>query len=241
MSVTGAATGAAVTDMAPHPLWLHPAVDLHLVAAPGDVARARGACPAASVRHARPLVEDAYLTLPPRAEARERTGLDGPGPWVLVDHSAWNVPPAHELVDPLLARSDARVVVSAAGFQDDSDARALRRRYASTSRVEVRDDEEEKPLLSAACDLLVTTVASTTAFAALAAGTPTVLFHALPGHGVASAEAAERDGVALWARTEEELGRIVADGARGLDVAAARARVLDAPTVAEQVLALAAA
>jgi len=129
---------------------------------------------------------------------------------VLVDHSAWNVPPAQELVDPLLARSDARVIVNAAAFEDEEETRKLRHRYSTTSRVQIRTDSDETPLLAAACDALVTTVASTTAFAALAVGTPAIVFKELPGHGRASADAAAEDGLVLWARSSEELGRIVA-------------------------------
>jgi processive 1,2-diacylglycerol beta-glucosyltransferase len=234
---------APIMDAAPHPLWLHPAVDLHLVPVPGDVPRVHEACPGAKVRHTRPLLDPAFLETPERAEARRRLGLAADETWVLVDHSAWNVPPAHALVDPVLARTDARAVVLAAGFEDEQDVRDLRERYAHTSRVEIRDDPGEKVLLNAACDVVLTTVASTTAFAALVAGTPAVVFRALPGHGEASAREASRDGLVLWARTEEELAAIISGAGRWPQAAAAAVTagrtLLEAPHPADEVASLA--
>jgi len=233
---------APIPDASPHPMWLHPAVDLHLVPTPGDVERMRAACAGASVRHVRPLLGDEFLGAPPsREEARERTGLGGDEPWVVVDHSAWNVPPVQELVDPLLARTDARAVVMAAGWEEEL-VRDVRERYAHTSRVQVRDDGDDKPVLYAAADFVLTTVASTTAFAASAMGTPPLLFRELAGHGTASAESASHEGLVLWARTVEELGRIVSGEPPWPEVAsaavAAGRRLLEAQPAAEAILEL---
>ncbi len=201
-------TAAWVTDFAPHPFWVYPSVEAHLVMhelAAGDLDRlgAHG-----TARVAAPPVDAAFRPAD-RRTARRELGLREDAFIPLVTGGAWGVGALERAVAALVG-SGARVqVVAVCG-----------RNAALRSRLEAGGRPREQlvplgfvtimPRLMAACDVVVTSAGGVTALEALAAGRPLVLFEPIPGHGRANAGMMARTGLALVCADTAELAAAVA-------------------------------
>jgi hypothetical protein len=66
-------------------------------------------------------------------------------------------------------------------------------------------DEQERCSAIAAADAVIATGIAGTAYEAWQVGVPVIAWDVVPGHGERSARAAQADGLAAWARSDDEL------------------------------------
>ena len=196
-----------LTDMSVHPLWVHPAVDLHLAVHEIPAAEARRWGGRTTV--VRPLVPDAYESGPGsgRADAREcRRAIGLPvGPRLaLLTGGSLGIGElelaARDVADTGLARP---VVLCA---RNDELYERLGRR-PEVSRLGWRDD---MPRVLRAVDCVVQNSGGFLSLEALAAVRPAVSYRCLPGHGEANAAALESAGLIPWARDARQLEQTLA-------------------------------
>ncbi len=189
-----------VADPAPHPLWVDPALDLHLVSTPEGAALARRIAPRARVRVAALPVAAAFRPpqrLPPRVR-----------PLVYVTCGSFafgDVPAACAAV--LAGGADVLVGCGRSA--------RLRRRLdglarAHPGRVDVRDWVDDPVAATRHCDAVVTNAGGATALEALACARPLLLFDPIPGHGRANAEVLAAAGAARICPTPAALTAAVA-------------------------------
>jgi len=196
---------ALVTDYGVHPMWVSPALDVHLVASEvsaGMVERAGGK--ATVVRM--PLREGFRRPLS-REEARRTLGLPLRVPVALVVGGAWGIGDLAGCVRTV-AGTRACHVVAVTG-RNEVLRRRLQHEYAGKDDVRIVGWTEEMPLLMSAADFLVQNAGGVTCLEAAALGLPVLLYRPIPGHGAINARAMERAGVALWARSAGELEAII--------------------------------
>jgi processive 1,2-diacylglycerol beta-glucosyltransferase len=189
-----------LTDFGVHPLWVHPAVDLHLAVSATSAALAtrHGArsalCPG-------PLVADRFRPDSRiRTETRRRLGIEEGARVVLVVAGSWGVGHIEATVAALRASGTFHPVV-VCGCNPRFEA-ALR---ASGKPGTILGWTDEMPALMAAADALVENAGGLTALEAFAAGVPVVSFAPIPGHGRDNARQMARAGVSRYARSRSEL------------------------------------
>ncbi|MGH3510081.1 MAG: MGDG synthase family glycosyltransferase [Nocardioidaceae bacterium] len=190
-----------LTDMSVHPMWVHPAVDLHLALHEVPASQARRWHGRTTV--VRPLVPGVYAApsppVPSREEHRRRLGLPTAGPLLLVTGGSRGIGPLERAARDIAATGVAKPVVLC------GHNRALFDRLAgdpSIGRLGWRDDI---PVLMRAVDGVVQNAGGFLSLEALAAGTPAVTYRCVPGHGETNAAALDRAGLIPWARSQEEL------------------------------------
>lgn len=195
-----------ITDVDPNLLCLAPGVDAHFVAVPNDVERVKQTERGNRALAARPPIRQEFLE--PRSAAVARSALDLPEdrPVVLVSGGAWCVGHVDDVVQEILDRTNAFVLV-ACGTNERLRGE-LERRFPQ-ERVRALPFWNDMPGLFAACDVLVHTGAGLTCLEAIACGLPVVLYHVLPGHGVQSAAALVEDGMVQWARGADDLCDVI--------------------------------
>jgi len=213
----GVLTAPAVcylTDPAPHRLWVHPCVDVHLtvtqataaegterygvpMAAAGPLAPAAFAEPVDTAR--RQALRTGLGVVPGRRMALLVTGSMGLGD-VMAGVRA-------------LQAVDGTVPVVLCGRNE-----RLRRRISRLPGVVALGWRDDVPALMAAADVLVHNAGGLSLTEALVAGLPAVSYEVLSGHGRANAATLARSGLAPWPRTPARL-------AEALEQQAARGRV----------------
>ncbi len=202
-------TVALVCDAAPHPLWAHPDVDLHLVLDEQALDLLHSAEPAARGAVCGLPVVSAFAPPPPRAQ------LDGPG--VLVCCGSMGFGPVEEAVGAVLAAGGRAVVVAG---RNTALRERLERLDPPPGRLQVLGWVDDMAALTAAADVVVTNAAGASALEALACARPLLTFRPIAGHGRANAALLERAGVAPVCRT----GAALAAALRQLDLPAAARR-----------------
>jgi UDP-N-acetylglucosamine:LPS N-acetylglucosamine transferase len=208
-----------LTDASVHPLWVHPAVDLHFAihAVAAEQARRWGGLTAT----VQPVVGGLR---PDPAPPDPLAAYEICGARVLVTGGSLGIGELEPTALDLLATGLVTPVV-ACGSND-----GLRRRLASISGVVALGWREDLRDVIAASDCVVQNAGGFTSLEALALGTPVLTYRPIPGHGVGNAVNLERAGLAPWPRTPAELPGAL------LDVLASgrRDRIPhDAPTLAE--------
>ncbi|MBC7462581.1 MAG: hypothetical protein H7287_14595 [Thermoleophilia bacterium] len=198
----GAPLHAVIGDVDPHRMWFAPGVDLHVVATPADMQRARQLVPWARVEQAAPAVDPAFQRAAKlrRPACAPRHG--SPAPRVLVTGGAWGAGDLLGIVDSLRQQRPTWQVTVACGHNAGVHERLASRRDPYLQAVGFTD---ALPELMAAADVIVATGPGMTFFEAQASHLPIVMAGVIPGHGRRSAAAAELDGSACWAR---ELSRL---------------------------------
>ena len=217
-----------VADPAPHPLWVDPTLDLHLVSTPQGAALARRIASGARV-HVGALPVAAAFRPPDRLPPRIR-------PLVYVTCGSFafgDVPAACAAV--LAGGADVLVGCGRS-------ARLCRRlgglARAFPGRIDVRDWVDDPVAVTRHCDAVVTNAGGATALEALACARPLLLFDPIPGHGRANAEVLAAAGAARICPTPAALADAVASGPQAppvfrRDWAADLAAVTCGPTTAE--------
>jgi UDP-N-acetylglucosamine:LPS N-acetylglucosamine transferase len=193
-----------LTDAAVHPLWVHPAIDLHLAlhAVAAGQARALGGTTTVIA----PLVPRACHDAPSETpwELRARLGLPVEDDLALVVGGSHGIGDLEAAAADLLATGLARPVV-VCGHHD-----ALRRRLALLPGVIALGWRDDMPDLIRASTVVVQNAGGFTSLESRAAGVPVVSYRCLPGHGTANAAALEVAGLVPWARSPAELREVVA-------------------------------
>jgi len=188
---------AYVTDAGPHPYWVSPGADLHLVPleATGVALQRLGA---AKVRTVTPLVDDGSKL--PRPLARRRLGLAQDVTIAVVNGGSWGVGPVSAMARALVAGDVTPYVLC--GHSD----RLARKVTAVTGTHAIRWTDEVSTWIAAA-DVVVDSAGGTTCWEALLADRPVILHQPLAGHGRLNAEMLARAGLVTVTMTDDELRR----------------------------------
>jgi processive 1,2-diacylglycerol beta-glucosyltransferase len=174
-----------LTDPSVHPLWVHPAVDLHL--AIHDVAAEEARGWGAVAQTVRPVVT-------PSARRPGTAPRFGPGPHALVAGGSLGIGEIERTVDDVLAVGSWTPIVLC-GTND-----RLRRRLGNRSGVVALGWRDDVPQLMGRADCVLNNGGGFTTVEALTVGVPLVSYRPLPGHGRANAVSLERAGLATYAR-----------------------------------------
>ncbi len=197
-----------LTDMSVHPLWVHRSVDRHLALheIPAQQARRWGAtvtvirCPVAQ--------PDTLTAADPRSLRSRRLALGLPPTTerlALVTGGSMGIGEMHQSALDIAATGLARPVVLC-GHNS-----GLYRRLGGSPGVVRLGWRDDLPAVLAAVDCVVQNAGGFISLEALAAGTPTITYRGLPGHGRTNADALDRAGLIPWARCRSELApRLVA-------------------------------
>lgn len=208
----GALTVPAVTvltDMAVHPLWIHPGVDAHIAlhSVAARAARDRGA---RAVMIGGPNVPAAFRPASPEEQAMARAafGLPLSGPLALIVAGSWGVGQiSRTAVD--IVHAGVATPVTACGRN-----RAGRARLTVAGTGIAIGWTDDMPALLRAVDVVVQSGGGLSAQEALVTGIPVVTYRPLPGHGQANAAALAAAGWAPWVRTRDELAAALATAIR---------------------------
>ncbi|MCU1463270.1 MAG: Monogalactosyldiacylglycerol synthase [Acidimicrobiales bacterium] len=223
-----------VTDFAVHPLWVHKGVDANICVHESSAVVAHRRTGRSSTAPGPLVPERFHVGLPDRARTRAALGVNGRQKLVLVVAGSWGVGEVEKTFDALLA-SGRYTPVAVCGRNEK-----LRRHLEARGAGIVIGWTDEMPQLMAAADVLVQNAGGLTCMEAFAAGLPVVSYNPIPGHGRENAIDMDREGVAIYATSADELAPAL-DAATGLtgrrSVAAARTMFRADP--ADEILALA--
>ncbi|MCW2796855.1 galactosyldiacylglycerol synthase [Nocardioides sp.] len=205
-----------LTDMSVHPLWVHPAVDLHLALHEIPAAQARRRF--GTTRVIDPLIPLDGAPRPTdvlaRRELRARLGLPPDQPLALVTGGSLGIGELFRSARDI-ARTGLATPVVLCG-----ENRSLHRRLCSAAGVIRLGWRDDVPDLLRSVDCVVQNAGGFTSLEAIAAGTPTLSYRCIPGHGRTNAQALHDAGLIPWAKDELELRR---------ELQAALTRVVPAP------------
>ncbi|MEY9874846.1 processive 1,2-diacylglycerol beta-glucosyltransferase [Streptacidiphilus sp. MAP12-33] len=209
-----APTVCYLTDPAPHRLWLHPRIGVHLTVTEATAAEgtARYGVPMAA---AGPLTPERFAVPLPasdRAALRAELGVEEDRLMVLLVTGSMGLGDVTASVDALRAVEGATPVVLC-GRND-----RLRRRLAALPGVVALGWRTDVPALMGAADVLVHNAGGLSFTEALVAGLPAVSYEVISGHGRANAATLAAAGLAPWPRDPQAL-------ADALTTQAARGRV----------------
>ena len=203
-----------LTDMSVHPLWVHPSVDLHLALHPIPAAQARSLGGRAAVVDPLAGCHRPLHLVEPVAALRRRLGLPVAAPLALVTGGAYGIGALDRAAADVSGTGLAHPVVLCARNT------ALRDHLQGRPGVTALGWRDDLPDVLTAVDVVVQNAGGFTSQQALAAGVPQVSYRCIPGHGETNAAALEQAGQVAWARTPDELPRVLGE-------ALARPRVRD--------------
>ena len=193
-----------LTDMSVHPLWVHRSVDLHLALHPIPAEQARSLGGRSAVVD--PLAGCRPLHLvEPVAALRRRLGLPVSEPLALVTGGAYGIGALDRAAADVSGTGLAHPVVLCARNT------ALRDHLQGRPGVTALGWRDDLPDVLAAVDVVVQNAGGFTSQQALAAGVPQVSYRCIPGHGETNAAALEQAGLVAWARTADELPRVLGE------------------------------
>ncbi|MBA3945390.1 MAG: glycosyltransferase [Herpetosiphonaceae bacterium] len=187
---------ALIPDYGVHPLWVAPAIDLHLVASRLSAQLAERA--GGQVLVARLPVAPAYRSALVRAEARQLLGLPHEPFIALIVGGAWGAGDLEGMTRHV-ARSGAYTIVVTGHNLALRDQ--LVTRFAAESNVHILGWTEEMRRLMAAADCILQNAGGMTCLEAMEARLPIVLFDPIRGHGEFNATIMEQARLASWPRT----------------------------------------
>ena len=206
----GAPTASVVVDFAAHGLWVDPDVDVHFCLHPVQARRVESLGARCAVA-AGPVVSEAFREAPSgdraarRRDARRRLGFGTDDRIVLIGAGSWGAGPV-ERAARVAGRDGRYRVVVVAGHNE-----ALVRRLHGIPSVEVHGWVDDMAELMVAANVLIENAGGLMAMEAMAVGTPVVSFEPIPGHGRVNVELMDRAGISLYARSEAELLRMLAE------------------------------
>ncbi|MGN6751213.1 MAG: MGDG synthase family glycosyltransferase [Intrasporangium sp.] len=196
-------TGAYVSDIAPHPFWIHRPLGVNFVVHEAALSLARACDPHARLDVcALPVRSD--FRPGPRSAARRSLGLDPDALVVLVSCGAYAFGDVARTVRALLDASDRVQVVAACGRNDETRAR-LTALPMPEQRLRTIGWTEEMPALVRAADLVLSNAGGAIALEAIASGRPLVMFRPIAAHGEANADLLVVSGLAELCTDEDQL------------------------------------
>jgi processive 1,2-diacylglycerol beta-glucosyltransferase len=182
-----------LTDASVHRLWVHPAVDLHLAIHEVTAGQARALGGATSV--VRPVVARTAGVIP--AGWQPPWPVDRPA--ALVVGGSCGVGKLEASALDVLATGLMTPVV-ACGTNE-----RLRELVQQVPGVVDLGWREDMTALVAAATCVVQNAGGMTSLEALAAGTPTITYRPIPGHGTANAQALDAAGLVPWVTDPNQL------------------------------------
>lgn len=193
-----------LTDPAPHRMWVHRGVDVHL-SVTAACATVADEVYGVAVRPAGPLVDPRFSRAgseDERVTVRRELGVEGRIA-VLISAGSLGLGDVPTLVDAALTHPDVHVVVLCgrnAGLRETLDAR---------DRVSALGWRDDVPALMAAADVLLHNAGGLSVTEALVANLPAVTYLPIPGHGRANATVLADADLAPWPRTPSELAAAI--------------------------------
>jgi UDP-N-acetylglucosamine:LPS N-acetylglucosamine transferase/peptidoglycan/xylan/chitin deacetylase (PgdA/CDA1 family) len=223
---------ALITDLAPHPMWIYPGLDAHIVlhpsAAPVVDRASRG-----PVYVARPPVQPKFRTA--QTAGRAGLGLGRRDDVALVVGGDWGVG-SIERAAHACADAGWRALIVCGRNEH------LRRRLerAALPGAVVFGFVDDMPSLMDAADVVVLSGPGATCLESFARRRPIVFFEPIAGHGVDNARYLEQCGLARFPRSEREfVEELRTRSGHGPSLEVARsARLFDAPSCADVLLRL---
>ena len=194
-----------LTDPAPHRMWLHPGIDVHLSVTTA-CAVAAAEVYGVAVRPAGPLVDPRFSrahTDADRADTRRQLGLSDDETAVLISAGSLGLGDVPALVDAALRNPAVHVLVLCGRNAD------LRARLDARDRVTALGWRDDVPLLMAAADVLLHNAGGLSVTEALVANLPAVTYHPIPGHGHANATVLAQAGLAPWPTSPDGLATVL--------------------------------
>ena len=194
-----------LTDPAPHRMWLHPGIDVHLSVTTA-CAVAAAEVYGVAVRPAGPLVDPRFSrahTDADRADTRRQLGLSDDETAVLISAGSLGLGDVPALVDAALRNPAVHVLVLCGRNTD------LRARLDARDRVTALGWRDDVPLLMAAADVLLHNAGGLSVTEALVANLPAVTYHPIPGHGRANATVLAQAGLAPWPTSPDGLATVL--------------------------------
>jgi UDP-glucose 4-epimerase len=196
-------TLATVTDLADHPLWAHPGVDLHLVMAEQSIIPVERVGGCGSARVIQPLVDAQFRAPYTRAEARQGLGLSADGPVVVVSGGGWGIGDVEGAARVALAIEGATVICVTG--HNDVLRRQLENALSDEPRVRILGFTDAMSDLLAAADALVHSTGGMTFLEALTRGCPVVAYGETAGHIARNSQIMVALDLGQWAKTGPEL------------------------------------
>jgi processive 1,2-diacylglycerol beta-glucosyltransferase len=200
---------AVQTDFQTEPPWVQPEVDAYCVASEESRAQliAWGVLPNRVLLCGIP-VDPAFALPFDKEELRQALGLDARRPVVLVMAGGMGPVPLDSVVLSLELCGVPLQVLAVAGRDRKLQDRLERLRGRVTMDLLLFGWTENIPELMAVSDLLITKPGGLTTAEALAAGLPMILTHPIPGPEERHLRYLEQKGVALHARTLDDIPRL---------------------------------
>ncbi|SEL47773.1 MGDG synthase family glycosyltransferase [Streptacidiphilus jiangxiensis] len=201
-----------LTDPAPHRLWVHPQVSVHLTVTEATAVEgtARYGVPMAA---AGPLTPDTFavpLSAAERAALRAELGVAEGRLLALLSTGSMGLGDVTSSVEALRTVDGATPVVLCGRNE------RLRRRLAALPGVVALGWRTDVPALMRAADVLVHNAGGLSLTEALVAGLPAVSYEVISGHGRANAATLAACGLAPWPREAGALAEaLAAQAARG--------------------------
>jgi len=201
---------AVQTDFQTEPPWVQAEVDVYCVGS--EEARSQlvhwGTLPNRILVSGIP-VDPVFGILTDKTELRRALGLDGQRPVVLVMGGGMGPAPLDAIVESLeLCKFPLQVLAVAGHNRKLRQALELLRRKV-TLDLQVFGWVDTIPELMAVADLLITKPGGLTTAEALSAGLPMIVTHPIPGPEEQHVRYLEQHGVAVEAKTLEEIPRLV--------------------------------
>jgi UDP-N-acetylglucosamine:LPS N-acetylglucosamine transferase len=189
-----------LTDFSVHPLWVHPAIDVHLCVADTAAVQARRRAGASGqVVTVGPFVPKRFFHPIDKNLARRELNLPDDSTVVLISSGSWGVGNVLSTYR-ILAASEGITPVLLCGHNRALLAKARK----VTSGVAVSWTTEITKYLSAS-DVVVQNAGGLTALEAMAANRPVVSYQPIAGHGIDNTQTMVEAGVTVWPKTSQEL------------------------------------
>jgi processive 1,2-diacylglycerol beta-glucosyltransferase len=194
---------ATITDFGVHPLWAHPAVDLHLVMHEHLVPMVEEIAGVGSARVVRPIVASEFQRQVDREHARRALGLSATARVALISGGGWGVGDLERITNAALEVEDLEVVALCG--RNEALRRRLDGRLGTEPRLRVLPFTDQMPELLSAADVLVDATVGITCLEAISSGCPVVVFGMPPGHSRYSARVLSELGLVQAPRSLDEL------------------------------------
>jgi UDP-N-acetylglucosamine:LPS N-acetylglucosamine transferase len=192
---------AVIPDFAPHPFWVLPNLDLHLVSHEVCLADVAAVSPAARARVVTAPVERRF------APAQRGVRTDDPLT-LLATFGGLGLGHVPRLVRAVLDAGPGVRLIVVCG-RNARLRRAVERLDRGDGRLDPRGWVEDMPALLHEVDAVISNAGGASVLEALACGLPTLLADPLPGHGRANAARMAQAGLALVCPTPADLTRTV--------------------------------
>ncbi|HEX4107098.1 MAG TPA: glycosyltransferase [Solirubrobacteraceae bacterium] len=200
---------ASITDFGVHPLWTHPAIDMHLVMHEALVPMVEASVGPGRVRVVRPAVAEEFRDPPAREPARRWLGIPDGRPLVVVSGGGWGVGDMEQIAEAVLEIPELEVLVL--GGHNAPLRRRLESRHEGEARLRVLPFTNRMPEVLAAADALVDTTVGVTCLEAMATGRPIVLYGVPPGHSRENARTLSDLGLVRAPHSRRELIQTLLD------------------------------